>query len=163
MLVQSWEEHTTNAVNAETDVELRGALQRVIESERVFPSADAAVVLAGDTRNSSPGLVQAAREGMQLAGVKVTDIGTCTTPMLHYHVLRENNPELQPYFDRLVDGYTRLVSGGRTQPSGVDPSCCMPAVSLLVAGCVPKVCAACVTSYQSPVQAIQPAALQEQP
>jgi Phosphoglucomutase/phosphomannomutase, alpha/beta/alpha domain I len=101
-------------VNAETITALQIQLECIIEHEGVLSSPTAAVVLGGDTRSSSPGLLKAACEGVRLAGARVIDIGTCTTPMLHYHVLQANDSTMLPYLDRLVAGYKQLAPGGCT-------------------------------------------------
>lgn len=110
MLLPAWEEYATAAANAESNAELSAVLNRVIEQEGVRLCEQSAVVLAGDTRESTAALMQAAREGVQLTGADVIDIGICTTPMLHYRVVRENDSQLEEYYTRLVNGFKRLTS-----------------------------------------------------
>ena len=55
--------------------------------------------------------MQAARDGVQLTGAEVMDIGICTTPMLHYQVVRTNDSQLEEYYQRLVNGFKRLTTG----------------------------------------------------
>ena len=111
MLVPAWEDHATAAANAASAGELSEVLNRVIQQEAVKPCDNAAVVLAGDTRESTAALMQAARDGVQLTGAEVMDIGICTTPMLHYQVVRTNDSQLEEYYQRLVNGFKRLTTG----------------------------------------------------
>lgn len=111
MLVPRWEHHATAVAHAGTDQELFEALQHVIQHENITANANAAVLIGGDTRPHTEALVQAACEGVELSGVRVLNIGTCTTPVLHYAVLRHNQPDLAPYGERLVEAFTRLTAG----------------------------------------------------
>lgn len=106
-----WEQHATAAANAETTVDLSAVLNHIIEQEGIKVCDPAAVVLAGDTRESTLALMQAAREGVKLTGAEVIDIGICTTPMLHYEVVRQNDAQLEEYYKRLVKGFSLLTSG----------------------------------------------------
>lgn len=111
MLVPHWEHHATAVANAGTDQELFEALEHVIEIESITSSANAVVLIGGDTRPHTEALVQAACEGVELSGARVHHIGTCTTPVLHYAVLRHNQPDLAPYGDRLVGAFKCLTEG----------------------------------------------------
>ena len=127
MLAPAWEDHAAAAANAESVGELSEVLNRVIQQEAVRPCEKAAVVLAGDTRESTPALMQAAREGVQLTGAEVMDIGICTTPMLHYQVVRTNDSKLDEYYHRLLNGFKRLTTGTWQQhPRTFKLICCNP-------------------------------------
>lgn len=111
MLVPDWEAYATAVANANTDQELFDALQHVIENENITASANATVLIGGDTRPHTEALVHAACQGVELSGARVVNIGTCTTPVLHYSVLQHNQPSLAPYGQRLVEAFKCLTSG----------------------------------------------------
>eukprot|EP00892_Ulva_mutabilis_P011143 jgi/Ulvmu1/8400/UM042_0107.1 len=111
MLVPVWESHATAVANASTDQELIDALQKVIETESISQAGSATVVIGGDTRPHTHELMQAACEGVELTGARVLNIGTCTTPVLHYSVLLQNQSDLAPYEERLVKAFQALTEG----------------------------------------------------
>lgn len=115
MLVPTWEQHTTAAANADSPEELCAVLNRVIEQEGIRSCEKAVVVLGGDTRVSTAELMQAAREGVKLTGADMIDICVCTTPMLHYQVVRAHDSHLVAYYERLVNGFARLTTGTTIQ------------------------------------------------
>lgn len=112
MLVPVWESHATAVANATTDQELLDALQHVITSENITQAVSSAtVVIGGDTRPHTQALMQAACQGVELTGARVLNIGTCTTPVLHYSVLLQNQRNLAVYEERLIQAFEVLTAG----------------------------------------------------
>ena len=81
--------------------------------------ASARVLLACDTRPSSPSLLAAAAAGVEGLGGTAVDCGQLTTPQLHWQLRRLNQGlpwALQDYFTTLAGAFEQLVLG--TQPLG---------------------------------------------
>ena len=81
--------------------------------------ASARVLLACDTRPSSPSLLAAAAAGVEALGGTVVDCGQLTTPQLHWQLQRLNQGlpwALQDYFTTLATAFEQLVVG--TEPLG---------------------------------------------
>lgn len=79
-----------------------------------FAGAAAKVLLACDTRPSSPALLAAAAAGVQALGGVAVDCGRLTTPQLHWQLRRLNQGlpwALQDYFTTLAGAYKQLVKG----------------------------------------------------
>lgn len=79
--------------------------------------ASAKVLLACDSRPSSPALLAAAAAGVETLGGTAVDCGHLTTPILHWQLRRLNQGlpwALQDYFSTLATAFQQLVSG--TQP-----------------------------------------------
>lgn len=79
----------------------------------------AKVLLACDTRPSSPALMAAAAAGVQALGGLAVDCGRLTTPQLHWQLRRLNQGlpwALEDYFSTLAGAYQQLVKG--TEPLG---------------------------------------------
>ena len=95
----------------------------------------AKVLLACDTRPSSPGLMAAAAAGVQALGGVIVDCGRLTTPQLHWQLRRLNQGlpwELKDYFSTMAGAYQQLVKG--TEPLGQVGSVCpctLPVPALL--------------------------------
>lgn len=80
----------------------------------VFVGAAAKVLLACDTRPSSPALLAAAAAGVRALGGVAVDCGRLTTPQLHWQLRRLNQGlpwALQDYFETLAGAYEQLVKG----------------------------------------------------
>lgn len=87
----------------------------------------AKVLLACDTRPSSPALLAAAAAGVQALGGLAVDCGRLTTPQLHWQLRRLNQGlpwALEDYFSTLAGAYQRLVKG--TEPLGQVRACLFP-------------------------------------
>lgn len=77
------------------------------------------VLLACDSRPSSPALLAAAAAGVQALGAVAIDCGQLTTPQLHWQLRRLNQGlpwALEDYFTTLAGAYRQLVKG--TEPLG---------------------------------------------
>ncbi|XP_006817898.1 phosphoacetylglucosamine mutase-like [Saccoglossus kowalevskii] len=87
MLVASWEKHATLLAN-EKDGDIVGALQKIVECEMIDVSQTAHVIIARDTRPSSPGLSQALTEGVQSLNAEYKDyvpVACVATGVKHLH------------------------------------------------------------------------------
>ncbi len=81
--------------------------------------APARVLLACDSRPSSPALLAAAAAGVEALGGVAVDCGLLTTPQLHWQLRRLNHGlpwSLDDYFTTLAGAYQQLVRG--TDPLG---------------------------------------------
>ncbi len=81
--------------------------------------APARVLLACDSRPSSPALLAAAAAGVQALGGVAVDCGLLTTPQLHWQLRRLNQGlpwAMEDYFTTMAGAYQQLVAG--TQPLG---------------------------------------------
>ena len=77
------------------------------------------MLLACDSRPSSPALLAAAAAGVQALGGVAVDCGLLTTPQLHWQLRRLNQGlpwVLEDYFTTMAGAYQQLVAG--TQPLG---------------------------------------------
>lgn len=83
MITQSWEDPFTDAVNA---TDLNQYIQELVISKGISFNPNAIVLVAGDTRDSTPRLIAALTAGIETLGVKVKDFGELTTPQLHFLV-----------------------------------------------------------------------------
>ena len=77
------------------------------------------MLLACDTRPSSPLLLAAAAAGVEALGGVAVDCGQLTTPQLHWRLRRLNQGlpwALEDYFSTLAGAFRLLVAG--TEPLG---------------------------------------------
>ncbi|CAI5505541.1 unnamed protein product [Closterium sp. Naga37s-1] len=128
MLAVAWEAHATRLANAATADDLVQAVEAIVQEEGV-PVGDATrgrVVLARDTRESGPRLLDAALQGVALVpGVTPTACALLTTPQLHWLVWAANRqPPASPllpsedlYFSTLVSAFTALLPASSSSPS----------------------------------------------
>ena len=73
-----------------------------VEPEPQFPH----VILAWDTRESSPILIDAIKTGLESLHVPYTEKGLITTPMLHYILANHKlNLQVENYLNDLVLAY----------------------------------------------------------
>lgn len=85
-----------------------------VDASCAAAGAAAKVLLACDTRPSSPALLAAAAAGVQALGGVALDCGRLTTPQLHWQLRRLNQGlpwALQDYFCTLAGAYEQLVKG----------------------------------------------------
>lgn len=119
MLQQTWEAHANRLAQWDDDASLQSCLQEVFTSEAIAAGAPARVLLACDSRPSSPALLAAASAGVQALGGVAVDCGLLTTPQLHWQLRRLNQGlpwALEDYFTTMAGAYQQLVAG--TQPLG---------------------------------------------
>jgi phosphoacetylglucosamine mutase len=121
MLEQSWEKHVEELANCEDSIDTMKLLQELIAKHNIPLSNAAHVIIGRDTRPSSFGLFECACRGIEAYGGTVHDIGTVTTPQLHFVVKRLNeemarNPTgfpnavhaLSSYYSTMCQGYYDL-------------------------------------------------------
>ncbi|KAL0038851.1 hypothetical protein WJX79_010662 [Trebouxia sp. C0005] len=117
MLQQTWEAHANRLAQCDNDASLQSCLQDLFTSEAIAAGAPSRVLLACDSRPSSPALLAAAAAGVQALGGVAVDCGLLTTPQLHWQLQRLNQGlpwALEDYFTTLAGAYQQLVTG--TQP-----------------------------------------------
>lgn len=123
MLEQSWEKSVEDIANSTEPLEAMNLIQELIENHKISLNTPAHVVVGRDTRPSSFSLFECACRGIEAFGGTVHDIGTVTTPQLHFVVKRLNedmksNPgsfpramdALELYYSRMCHGYFELRS-----------------------------------------------------
>ena len=102
-----------------------------VASHSAIAGAAAKVLLACDSRPSSPALLAAAAAGVQALGGIAIDCGQLTTPQLHWQLRRLNQGlpwAMEDYFSTLAEAYQQLVKG--TEPLGQVSSQTLPCVCL---------------------------------
>lgn len=121
MLEQSWEKSIEDIANCVDPMDTMNLFQELIAKYKIPLSNAAHVVVGRDTRPSSFGLFECACRGIEAFGGTVHDIGTVTTPQLHFVVKRLNeemkrNPTYFPnavgalslYYTTMCQGYFDL-------------------------------------------------------
>ncbi|KAL3138406.1 hypothetical protein ABBQ32_006202 [Trebouxia sp. C0010 RCD-2024] len=114
MLEQTWEAHANKLAQCVDAQSLQSCLEGLMTDENIATGAAAKVLLACDTRPSSPALLAAAAAGVQALGGVAVDCGRLTTPQLHWQLRRLNQGlpwALQDYFTTLAGAYKQLVKG----------------------------------------------------
>lgn len=117
MLEASWEEYATRLANTTID-ELASKVAELAQELSIDLSLPGHVVLARDSRESSPRLSQATKDGLEsLENVQVLDCGLMTTPQLHYMTRTKNDPEFgesleKGYYERLAEAFKAIYSRG---------------------------------------------------
>lgn len=163
MLEASWEPLATAIVNAPTvdaAMELLTALATQCEIPLVPPHGtpvSATVVIGRDTRPSSPPLAAALADAIASVGGTVVDLGTATTPAVHYVVRRRHRAatgrgppsaatpaaELTAYGAHFAGAYTALLvaagdgaiaAAAAAGPLVVDCACGVGATVMAVGG-----------------------------
>ena len=81
MLEMEWESVLTGVVNSKN---LYEDIKNMLDGMEVKFNPDARVMIACDTRESSPRLIQALSAGISSLGVTIKDFGLLTTPQLHF-------------------------------------------------------------------------------
>ena len=81
-------------------------------AEGVFPEPEFPhVYIGGDTRASTPALVDAVRTALESLRVLYTDFGQITTPMLHYLVANHKlSPTPTSYVERLANCFLEFMN-----------------------------------------------------
>ncbi|KAJ1374981.1 hypothetical protein KIN20_038200 [Parelaphostrongylus tenuis] len=81
-----------------------------------------------DSRESGPHLMEAARAGAELMGVRYENHGLLTTPQLHYIVRCKNDPSFgeateMGYYAKITDAFKRLMElNGESKQSSYSPN-----------------------------------------
>lgn len=109
MLEQSWEVHATTLANAPTDDDLVAEYNTLAQHLNISPDTPANVILARDTRESGPALVESLTAALEAVGTTVTDEGVLSTPQLHYLVRCINTQDFEPYGTPTEQGYYEKI------------------------------------------------------
>ncbi|OXB36968.1 hypothetical protein LQV05_005024 [Cryptococcus neoformans] len=129
MLDATWEAHATALANCPSTESLLSTFTTLVTHLRVDLSQPASVVYARDTRPSGPELVAALEEGLKAfgEGVKISDIGVTTTPILHYVVKATNakgeaygKPSIEGYMEKMSNAFKTLIGNKTLSPLYVD-------------------------------------------
>ncbi|SGZ49236.1 CIC11C00000003109 [Sungouiella intermedia] len=108
MLESSWELYATTLANASHE-ELVGKFNELVTKLNIDLATPASVVVARDSRESSPRLSKATIDGVNaVPNVKVEDFGLFTTPELHYITRTSNDAK---FGERLEEGYYSKLAG----------------------------------------------------
>lgn len=116
MLEASWELHATTFANASHD-NLQAVFDELVSKLNINLDIPASVVVARDSRESSPRLSKATIDGISVVpNVKVEDYGLFTTPELHYITRTRNDEKFGEcletgYFKKLADSFKGIFQG----------------------------------------------------
>lgn len=117
MLEASWEAHATTLANASHE-ELESKFNELVANLGIDLATPASVVVARDSRESSPRLSKATIDGVNsVPNVEVDDYGLFTTPELHYVTRTRNDasfgkPLELGYYDKLAAAFQSIFKLG---------------------------------------------------
>lgn len=114
MLESSWEVYATDLANTEPG-QLQKAVQELCDKVSIDLNTPSKVVIARDSRESSPRLSAATIDGLQ--GIEYTeyeDFGLLTTPQLHYLTRTKNDPSYgeaseEGYYKKMASAFQEIV------------------------------------------------------
>ncbi|XP_033106770.1 phosphoacetylglucosamine mutase-like [Anneissia japonica] len=107
MLIQDWEAYATKLANASNEG-FQDVVDEIVNACNIDMSVSARVIVARDTRPSSPKLASAVVDAIRSLNADYTDYGILTTPQLHYLVRCVNtNGE---YGQATEEGYYKKLS-----------------------------------------------------
>lgn len=115
MLETSWESYATLLANS-THEQLPKNIDTIVHDLGIDINAPASVVVARDSRESSPALSQATIDGLQsVPNTKYMDYGLLTTPQLHYLTRTNNDPAFGAisetgYYEKLAQAFTNIYN-----------------------------------------------------
>ncbi|ODQ77394.1 hypothetical protein BABINDRAFT_163640 [Babjeviella inositovora NRRL Y-12698] len=112
MLEQSWEKYATELANA-SHTELPQTVADLVKTLSIDLSIPASVVIARDSRDSGPALLQSTKDGISVFSGEIADFGLLTTPQLHYLTRCFNDkafgtPTEQGYFEKVAASYQAI-------------------------------------------------------
>lgn len=119
MLEQSWEQFATVLANVSTQHELVVELNRIVSQLNIDLKVKSRVIVARDSRDSGPQLVQSTIDGLEVLDTEYQDFKMLTTPQLHYLVRAINTldspvsygePSESGYYKKLATAFKQLVS-----------------------------------------------------
>lgn len=120
MLEGAWEAHATTLANATSDEQLFEEYNTLVSQLKINTDIKAKVIVARDTRESGPHLVQALLDALTAVDAGFVDHGILTTPQLHYlvrcintHGARDQygEPTEEGYYHKLANAYKQLMQG----------------------------------------------------
>ena len=115
--------------------------QHTTYTSHLHADKQARVLLACDTRPSSPALLAAAVAGVETLGGTAVQCGQLTTPMLHWQLRRLNQGlpwALQDYFTTLAGAFEQVVAGSQS----LGQASCLSHLDSQLAHCSGLACAA---------------------
>ncbi|CAH2355553.1 phosphoacetylglucosamine mutase [[Candida] railenensis] len=124
MLESSWEEYATRLANASHE-QLESIIEQLAQELKIdLESSSSAVVIARDSRESSPRLSKASLVGASVFGGEVKDFGLFTTPQLHYVTRAINDPSFgeptaKGYYEKMSKSFKSIYGqcGGEDDQS----------------------------------------------
>lgn len=117
MLAASWESYATELANSDFD-NLSDTVRQIIKTEISNGDVAASVVVARDSRESSPRLSKALLDGVSsVYNSTCEDLGLMTTPQLHYMTRTLNDPDFgerleEGYFQKMASSFKNIISYG---------------------------------------------------
>lgn len=117
MLAASWEEYATRLANSSLE-DLQNTVFGIIAEENIDMDVAASVVVARDSRSSSPRLSSVTIDGIQSVPKSTyEDLGLMTTPQLHYITRTLNDPAFgvrleRGYFEKMAASFKTIVAYG---------------------------------------------------
>lgn len=127
MLDQAWESYATLLANS-TEEDLPKYLQEIVDKEKIDLTTSSQVIIGCDTRPSSPILIAALISGIESINGKLTNLGTVSTPQLHFAVRRGNRNlpgDEETYFKCFSEAFKKAIQGapeGKVQKVIIDGS-----------------------------------------
>ncbi|KAG7733774.1 hypothetical protein KL948_000976 [Ogataea haglerorum] len=104
MLPQTWEPYATQLANSDN---FEDDVRDLVAGENIDVEQAGLVVVGMDTRETSPQLLRAAVDGIEVFG-RAKSFGELTTPQLHYLVRSHNDPA---FGEPSEDGYNKKTVG----------------------------------------------------
>lgn len=117
MLESAWEKHATTLANA-THEELVSKIEQLVLELGIDLDIPAYVVIARDSRDSSPRLSKATIDGItSIQKASYEDYGLFTTPQLHYITRTKNDPAFgecleEGYYTKLAQAFKNIHKSG---------------------------------------------------
>ncbi|QRG40718.1 hypothetical protein FDK38_005207 [Candidozyma auris] len=117
MLEASWEKYATDLANADHS-ELADAVEKLVRELSIDLKIPAKVLIARDSRESSPRLSDATIAGVEsIPESSFLDFGLFTTPQLHYVTRATNDPSFgqvseQGYYQKMADAFKEIFKHG---------------------------------------------------
>lgn len=116
MLEAKWEVYATDFANTEPE-NLAAAVEKLRTELGIGLTTPSSVVVARDSRESSPRLSTATIDGLKsIDNTNFEDYGLLTTPQLHYLTRTKNDPSYgktseEGYYKKMADAFNEIVKG----------------------------------------------------
>lgn len=121
MLESLWEQYATQLANASHD-QLVDTVNKLVQQLGIDLTQESNVVVARDSRESSPALAAATIDGLKsVPSTKYTDFGLFTTPQLHFVTRCLNDPSFgepteQGYYEKYSQAFRDIFELTDKQP-----------------------------------------------
>ncbi|KAG5420755.1 PCM1 [Candida metapsilosis] len=115
MLESKWETYACQLANTSAN-ELANAVEKLSKELNIDLTSESSIVIARDSRESSPALNQATIDGFNsVPNTKFKDFGLLTTPELHYITRTFNDPEFgesseEGYYKKLANSFKEIFN-----------------------------------------------------